>query len=221
MSVTAMTPTGAVRPASENTFRDPIRASQHIFRVVLDALANPGTIRTSIVHPRLIAESLSVNPYMASVLVTLLDHEVSVHVADGPGSVELADFLVRRTRTTLADASDATFVVAHAGSGDYVLPEVLRRGSLEYPDDGATLLIDVPTLGQESAHDLELTMTGPGIVTVERIRVDGLNPKFLESRNVATANYPMGIDLLLIDSEGRVVGLPRTTELAISAEGVS
>ena len=221
MSVASMTPSGAVRPTSESTLRDPIRASQHIFRVVLDALANPGTIRTSIVHPRLIAENLSVNPYLASVLVTLLDHEVSLHVADGPGSAELADFLVRRTRTSLADASTATFVVAHAETGNYGLPELLHRGSLEYPDDGATLLIDIPPLGQESAKDLELTMTGPGIATVERLWVSGLDSKFIESRNAATANYPMGIDLLLIDPEGRLVGMPRTTQLTISTEGVS
>jgi alpha-D-ribose 1-methylphosphonate 5-triphosphate synthase subunit PhnH len=187
--------------------------------VLLDALANPGTVRPGIVHPRLDTESVPVNPWLTSVLLTLLDHEVSLHVAPGPGAVALSDFMVRRARTTLTDAGSATFVAAQATSLEHDLPEQLRRGTLEYPDDGATLLVDVRSLDQGVTGDLELSLTGPGIRTVQRLRLSGIGSRFFHSRNRANAHYPMGIDIVLIDGIGRVVGLPRTTELTIYAEG--
>lgn len=219
MVILSPVPPGAARASGGPARRDPVRASQHIFRVVLDALANPGTAQPGIVHPRLGPDASIPNPYLASVLLTLVDHEVSLHVAPGPDSAALADLIARRTRTALADAGSAAFVAARTGSLPSDLPERLQRGSLEYPDDGATLLVDVPSLDQAAAGDLELTLTGPGIRSVQRLRLSGLDAPFFHSRNRAVAHYPMGIDLLLIDRAGRIVGLPRTTELAIYAEG--
>ena len=216
---------GAARPQTDAIQDDPIRASQYIFRVVLDALANPGSIQQAIVHPRIRTEASIASPYLASVLLTLLDHEVSLHVAPGPNGeslaalATLADLMVRRTRTTLLEAGPADFVVADAAGMENGLPEMLRRGSLEYPDDGATLVVDVPSLDGPLGGDLELTLTGPGIESVRRLQLAGLPAAFFHSRNRAVANYPMGIDLLLVDEAGRVVGLPRTTRIAIYAEG--
>lgn len=210
---------GAARPASPMSRQDPVRASQHLFRLTLDALANPGTVQQLIIHPRLLAENAVPRPYLASVLLTLLDHEVTLHVAPGPATDDLAGLMVRRTRTTLVDAGSADFAVAEAASLEPGLPETLRRGSLEYPDDGATLVIDVPSLDQTEAGTLELTLAGPGIESVRRLRLGGLAAAVFHARNRAVANYPMGIDLLLIDAAGRMVGLPRTTGISIYAEG--
>jgi alpha-D-ribose 1-methylphosphonate 5-triphosphate synthase subunit PhnH len=213
---------GAARAGTDATTRDPVRASQHVFRVTLDALGNPGSVQHLIVHPRLLAEDAIVNPYVASVLLTLLDHEVTLHVApgpDAPGLAGLADLMVRRTRTTLVDAGSADFAVATSASLEPGLPETLRRGSLEYPDDGATLVVDVPSLDQAEAGSLELTLAGPGIESVRRLRLAGLPAAFFHARNRAVAHYPTGIDVVLIDRTGRLVGLPRTTGISIYAEG--
>lgn len=210
---------GAARAQTDATTRDPVRASQHIFRVVLDALANPGSVQQVILHPRLTAEDTIANPFLASVLMTLLDHEVSLHVAPGLAAADLAGLMERRTRTTLVDAGSADFVVAEAATLEPGLPETIRRGSLEYPDDGATLVIDVPSLDQTEAGTLELTLAGPGIESVRRLRLAGVRAAVFHARNRAVANYPMGIDLILVDTAGRVVGLPRTTGISIYAEG--
>ncbi len=219
MTLRLPVPTGAARSPSDAIAHDPIRASQHIFRIALDALANPGSVRQAIIHPRLLADEAVANPYLASVLLTLLDHEVSLHVTPGPDAAELEELMVRRTRTTLVEAGSADFAVASTGSLDHGLPERLRRGSLEYPDDGATLVVDVPSLDGATTGDLELTLTGPGIESVRRLQLAGLPAAFIHSRNRAVAQYPMGIDLILIDTAGRVAGLPRTTNISIYAEG--
>jgi alpha-D-ribose 1-methylphosphonate 5-triphosphate synthase subunit PhnH len=192
-----------------------------MFRVVLDALANPGTVRHGIVHPLVAQEFPQGNRFLASVLMTLLDHEVSLHVTPGPEAAALADLVVRRTRTTLADARDATFVAAEATKVDPDLPTEMERGSLEYPDDGATLLLDVPSLDQETSGALSLELTGPGIRTAQVVRLSDVAPELIASRNRAVAHYPMGIDLLLIDRFGRIVGLPRSTSVVVHTEGGS
>lgn len=218
MSVAAMTPFGAARSATELTLRDPIRASQHVFRLTLDALANPGSVHSLIVHPRVVLSDTVAFPYLGSLLVTLLDHEVSVHFADALHFADLSGMLVKRTRVALADAATAMFAVAHRDSIDPGLPELLQRGSLAFPDDGATLIIAVTSLDQAVSGGMALRLSGPGIATEQLLIVSGLSMDVLDSRTRATSNYPKGIDLLLIDDEGRLAGLPRTTQITQSTE---
>lgn len=211
-------PPGSALPPAEETRRDPVRASQYIFRVLLDALANPGTIRPLIVHPLIAADASSVQPYIASLLVTMLDHEVSLHIAQADDADALRDLVVRRTRVAMALASDADFVVA-AADMDSSLPEQLKRGSLEFPDDGATLVVRVPSLTDPDVTGLNLALRGPGIPETRSLRVSGIGAGTIESRNHAVANYPTGIDLLLTDDAGMVAGIPRTTVITITQEG--
>jgi alpha-D-ribose 1-methylphosphonate 5-triphosphate synthase subunit PhnH len=202
-------------PPVDDTFRDPVRAAQHIFRVALDALANPGALQPGLIHPAVARDLPKGNPWLASLLLTVLDHEVAAHVAPGPDAEAIAEYLVRRVRPSIVPAGEADFVAAAAETIEPGLPEMLRRGGLEYPDDGATLVIDVPSL----QNGLALTLTGPGIKETRTLRAGGLPAAFFRSRDRAVADYPMGIDLLLVDRCGRIAGLPRTTRISIEAEG--
>jgi alpha-D-ribose 1-methylphosphonate 5-triphosphate synthase subunit PhnH len=209
---------GAARRLTDASAQDSIRVSQHLFRVLLDALANPGTVRPLVVHPLVAQTGASFNPWLASVLVTLLDHEVSLHV---DGDAALGEFLQRRTRVALADAGSASFVVASVATMPDDLPEQLRQGSLAYPDDGATLLLEVPGFAPEESAGLDLRLIGPGIEGERMLHVSGLPAAFLESRDRANAGYPMGIDVLLFDASGNVVGLPRTTGVVVAGKDVN
>jgi alpha-D-ribose 1-methylphosphonate 5-triphosphate synthase subunit PhnH len=213
-----ITPTGAALPPTDETFRDPVRANQHIFRVLLDALANPGTARPLIVHPQVAAEDLAIKPYVASALVTMLDHEVTLHIAHSDDASDLQNFIVRRTRVEFAREEEADFIVADT-SLEASLPERLKRGGLEYPDDGATLIISGIGFATPADADLVLTLSGPGIPETRTLHLTDLDPEVIASRNRAVANYPTGIDVLLIDEAGTVVGIPRTTVVTITQEG--
>jgi alpha-D-ribose 1-methylphosphonate 5-triphosphate synthase subunit PhnH len=209
---------GAAQPLPGAAAQDPVRVNQHLFRVVLDALANPGTVRPLIVHPLVARTGQLFNPWLASVLVTLLDHEVSLHVDGDP---TLGEFLHRRTRVALTDAGSASFVVASAAAMPADLPERLRVGSLAYPDDGATFLLEVDGFGPESPAGIDLRLTGPGIEHERMLHVTGLPAAFVESRARSNVGYPMGIDVLLFDGSGNVVGLPRTTDVAVAVKDVN
>lgn len=213
-----ITPTGAALPPTDETFRDPVRANQHIFRVLLDALANPGTARPLIVHPQVAADDLAIQPYVASALVTMLDHEVALHIAHSDDPSDLQNFIVRRTRVAIAPEAEADFVVADT-SVEASLPERLKRGSLEYPDDGATLIISGIAFATPAEADLVLSLSGPGIPDTRVLHLTGLGAKVIASRNRAIGNYPTGIDLLLINEAGTVVGIPRTTVVTTTQEG--
>jgi alpha-D-ribose 1-methylphosphonate 5-triphosphate synthase subunit PhnH len=82
-------------------------------------------------------------------------------------------------------------------------------GTLEEPHRGATLFIEVEALGEGG----DLRIEGPGVKGCVRICVEGLPPDWIEARAERCSEYPLGIDVYLVDGAGRLVGLPRTARL--------
>ena len=188
---------------------DPVRETQLTFRVLLDAMARPGTVR----HLPVAAEGAPVNPWMAAALLTLLDHEVGLAVDRFSGADALERYVRQRTAARVTPSEQADFVVSSRDTLDASLPLRLRQGTLEYPNDSTTLLILVPPLGTE--HGLRLDLAGPGVPTGHQAWIGGLAPAFFAARDEA-AEYPCGIDLLLIDPSGQVLALPRSTKITVS-----
>ncbi|MDQ3411622.1 MAG: phosphonate C-P lyase system protein PhnH [Chloroflexota bacterium] len=222
MSMTRLASPNA-RPDSEPTAgRDPIRASQHTFRALLTALSTPGSLHPLGVHPAVAQAGPAGNPWLASALVALLDHEVTLAVdASMPARQALVDLLHRRTRTSLASLEQADFVVADILAMDPALPGRLKRGSLEYPDDSATLLVEVESLASTSQAGAETTVRGPGVDGERAAWLPGLTDSFLAARDEANRHYPMGIDLFVIDHAGQVMGLPRTAVVSRRSGGAA
>lgn len=180
---------------------DPVHDTQRVFRVVLEALARPGHSRQVPVA----ALDAPSNPWVAAILLTLLDHETSlVTVGDDP-----TDRFVRaRTSARLAKLVEADFLLVDGAALTPSLILELRRGSLAYPDEAATLVVSVP----RSAGWVERRIAGPGIDGEQPVLLP-LEPRILDARDEANASYPRGIDVLLIDAAGGLVGLPRTTHI--------
>jgi alpha-D-ribose 1-methylphosphonate 5-triphosphate synthase subunit PhnH len=194
---------------------EPVRDTQVTFRVLLDAMARPGTVKQLPVAAR----DAPVNPWLAAVLVTLLDHEVSLAVEPFDGDEDLERFVRQRTAVASATVEGADFVVASSDRLDPRLPVRLRQGTLAYPNDSATLLVLVATLDQSptpsAAGGLVLDLAGPGVPAGHRVRIGGLDPALFEARD-DVAEYPCGIDVILVDPDGRVCALPRTTAIQVA-----
>lgn len=191
---------------------EPIRDTQATFRALLEAMARPGRIH----RLPAVARGAPANPWLAAALITLLDHEVSLAVEPFAESEALERFVRQRTSAARAAVDDADFVVASWDHLDPALPARLRRGSPAYPDESATLVLLVPTPDRSSDAGLWLALDGPGVPPDDRVPVAGLPAGFFEARNQAV-DYPRGFDLLLVDAEGRVVALPRSTRLRLTA----
>lgn len=160
------------------------------FAALMWALARPGTVHRM------------PEPGLAPVALALVDGECRVHAADPALAAIIAG-----TGARAAPAAEADHVFAAAGA--VPSPDRLCRGSALYPDDGATLVVEVQ-IGSGSA----LRLAGPGIETEARIAVEGLPAAFWSGR-AAACRYPEGIDIFLIDG-ARVIGLPRSTTVEVA-----
>lgn len=193
---------------------DPIRDTQAIFRVALDALSWPGSVWQLPAR----ATGAPANPWAAGLLISLLDHEVALAVDGFQSSHDLERFIQQRTRVAAAEPAQADFVLARSTTVDPGLLLRLKRGSLAYPDDGATLVLIVESLDQAATSPTRLVLAGPGVPEGLELKVAGLPAEVIQARNQAVAGYPCGIDLLLVDADGRLVALPRSTRITLATE---
>jgi len=202
-------------PPDLSTSRDPIRANQQTFRRALEALGMPGRLQQLTAHPQLRTADLPADvQWPATLLLMLLDHEVSLFVDDFANAEPLRDLLQRRTRVATGDAATAAVAVSDITTLTPQLITTLRRGSLHYPDDGATLVVLVDDL----TVDPTATLTGPGVDGEIAVALPGFTAELLAARETAVGQYPIGIDLFVLDRAGRLLGLPRTTTISTGTE---
>ena len=193
----------AFRPA----FADPVHDAQAVFRALLAAMAEPGTVHH--VAPDL-APPAPLSPGAAGVALALLDLETQLWFdgADGAGAAALG-FLQFHTGVRRADApARADFALVTDGLR---LPplDVFRQGTDEEPELGATLIIQVSAIAAEAGWRL----SGPGIAGERNLRIGGLRPGLAADLAANIGRFPRGVDLVF--AAGRTIcALPRTTKIS-------
>jgi len=165
---------------------------QRLFRRLLDAFAYPG---------RLFDAADSGTTARLAILATLLDAEVDL--ADPHGLITPEDRM--RLMAAAAAPEQARFVVADGARAPDFTPAL---GSLESPEFGATLVLEIQQLGAGAP----LLLTGPGIASQNRLAVQGLNPAWIAQRADWVSAYPLGVDIILCDAT-HFAALPRTTHI--------
>ncbi len=126
------------------------------------------------------------------VLATLVDHEVRVAEVGEPHWPD-ADFLMVRGGTSHGQLTDA------------------RQGTPLDPAAGATAIYELAAVG---AGPLALSLTGPGVGAAPRLlRLTGLDSDEVELFQATRAHYPCGVDIILVDRNGRCAALPRSTTI--------
>jgi alpha-D-ribose 1-methylphosphonate 5-triphosphate synthase subunit PhnH len=192
------------------TIYDPVFDAQQHYRLLLDAMARPGKIN---VLPRLVLEPPpGLSAAAALVGFALLDADVSFCAEDGNAGI--VRYLVTNTAARPAGIANADFVFA-GGQASPVLISTMKKGSLAYPDEGATLILDVEALGADGAG-LPVTLSGPGVAGSTTFFVMGLNASLLDTLQECNAEFPIGIDLILADADLRIVCIPRSNRVTIN-----
>lgn len=170
---------------------------QKIFRQLLNCFALPGTIAD-------LSNFLHESSALLGTLAVLLD--ASVRLNDN------AKLLKNRERRLLrakeAEVSEANFVIVDATRPPPVdfLPNL---GTLSSPEQGATLILQGNSLGE---GDLSLRLTGAGIPEYRLVKIAGFDPAWWLIRQEWVINFPLGVDLLLVDRT-QVMAIPRTTKV--------
>ena len=193
---------------------DPVHDTQAIFRTALDAISWPGAVRQLPVQ----AIDAPGNPWAVALLITLVDHETTLAVVPGAESDAIETFIRQRTAVASAPLDAAAFVLAEATPFVAELPTRLRRGSLEYPDDGATLVI-WSSESFDAGQSSRLRLAGPGVPAGLETRVPAMPDGFFAARAEATRAYPSGIDILFVDANGQLIALPRSTSVTVVDDG--
>lgn len=166
---------------------------QRMFRELVEAFSRPGAVRD-------LTDWLAGSAAQRAVLATLMDGETTL--ADPHARLGAADWSLLQARQGTTET--ARYVVADGRRAPDFQPAL---GTLESPESGATLLVEVASVG---SGPLALELAGPGIDGRRELRLDGLHPGWLLCRADWSAGFPLGVDILLTDAT-RIVALPRTT----------
>jgi alpha-D-ribose 1-methylphosphonate 5-triphosphate synthase subunit PhnH len=158
-----------------------------------------------------------------------LDSQVTfaTHGADGQS---LNDYLVVNTGARPATIERASYVLAGEPL-DRLPVSAIHPGTLLEPDRGATLILacsvvtddgDVASRGLDQngtrgdaavnvRETTVLSLQGRGIAGRRSLVVDGAVASVLRRLSEREDEYPLGVEVILADPDGRVVSLPRTT----------
>lgn len=196
---------------------DFVHDTQATHRLLVSSLSRPGTVVNAAATADRITPAPPCNPTLMLIAHTLLDGETGFAVVADDDAVREAttNAISRRTyaHAAIPEQAGFVFVLAATASAGTAL-ESLARGTLESPHLGATVLLEVERISVADGPSAgALLLHGPGIDGRAQVAIEP-DPVWLAARNEACAEYPFGIDLFVVDSAGRILGLPRTTRIS-------
>jgi alpha-D-ribose 1-methylphosphonate 5-triphosphate synthase subunit PhnH len=192
---------------------DQVFDAQKHYRTLLQCTARPGSIGQ--LDDVLLEVPLPLSRASAFIALTLLSSDSSFHLSGSEGPAE--DFLRRATLARPATAEQADFLFIEESKGIAEV-EHARSGSLAYPDQAATLVLQVTAISAAPLPGcMKLTLTGPGIETKTTAFVLGASEALFETLRQRNAEFPLGIDAYLtcdsLSAGPCVLGLPRSTRV--------
>lgn len=172
--------------------------AQACFRTLLEAFSTPGRIVTL---PVPLTPPPGLSPSCAAVLLTLTDAQTKVCLPEEhPGR----DWLVFHTGAPLTQMPLADFCVATQRPP----LSALRQGTDEAPEDGATLILDLPDLENGTRR---LKISGPGLKEPVTMALP-LDASFIAEWRAQTRMAPRGVDVLLC-AGAKILALPRSLHI--------
>lgn len=202
-----------------------LHRAQRAFRSVLDAFAHPGTVHEVEPAPENPARPIALDAALDLVTRLFVDQAVTFGVADSEADAAAA-YLTSETHARRVALRDADFIVVPARADAQTAYEAVAeacRGTLVSPEKGATVLVGCARLagvpaGASAAEPAEpaepavhvVALRGPGVADVNRFAVDRID--WLNARAARGDEFPRGIEIVLVDADGRVVAVPRSAQ---------
>jgi alpha-D-ribose 1-methylphosphonate 5-triphosphate synthase subunit PhnH len=191
------------------TVYDEIFDAQRHFRTVLDSMSRPGKINRF--APLALTPPEGFPRAAAYVGFALLNADVAAHAVAYGAAAEL--YLRTNTQCRIESGSEADFIF-QSGAGEVTAINDAKVGIPTYPESGATVVIAVNHIGKSSSTGgVQLTLEGPGIETREIVFVTGLRTELLAALKAKNAEFPLGVDAMLVSADECIICLPRTTRV--------
>ncbi|MDP1980336.1 phosphonate C-P lyase system protein PhnH [Undibacterium sp.] len=188
-------------PAWEDTVHD----AQTVFRSLLKALSEPGSIQRLRVN---LQAPAPLHMATAAACLALMDYETTAWLADELDNDAVRTYLRFHCGLPLVSEKSAANFAVLGRSLQQLDLEAFAQGSITYPDKSATLLMQVDDL----ANGPEYQLTGPGINNKRSIYVSGLPADFVSKWQVNHSAFPQGVDVIFCSGDA-VLGLPRTSKI--------
>jgi alpha-D-ribose 1-methylphosphonate 5-triphosphate synthase subunit PhnH len=189
---------------------DQVHDLQRAYRRVLRATASPGSVEDLRTEAAALGIPCTLFPATLLLALLLLDAEVAFAVT-GEGAAELGRLMSQLTLARLTPPPEAEFLFVSGPASEAASAfRSASVGTLADPHRGATIVLEVESLSPGGP----LVLTGPGIEREHRLCV-GRNPDWIALRAERNQEYPLGVDLCLVDRRDRLASLPRTTDVAI------
>lgn len=202
-----------------------LHRAQRAFRCVLDAFAHPGTVHTLASLPSNPARPASLDAALDEVVRLFVDQAVTFCVADSEADAAAA-YLTSETHAHRVPLRDADFVVVPARADVQAASEAVAeacRGTLISPEKGATVLMgcaclaDVPESGEVAEPAVHVVaLRGPGVERENRFAVDRAD--WVRARDERGDEFPCGIEIVLVDPDGRIVAVPRSSRATLISD---
>lgn len=186
-------------------FADPVFQSQSVFRMLMDGMARPGSIR-AIEHDA--GQPDPLGAAAGAIALTLCDHDTPVWLSAGFAKSAVGEWIGFHSGAPMTrEKAEARFAFVEAG-GTLSSFGLFSLGTQEYPDRSTTLVIEVTELGRGQVF----TLSGPGILQSKTVEIAGLPEAFLRLWADNRPLFPRGVDVIL--TAGRsFLCLPRTTKI--------
>lgn len=185
-------------------FTDQARDSAQAFRVMLDAMAQPGRILPLSAGLEAPAPLL---PSAAAICLTLCDYDTPLWVDETLRDAAVLDYLRFHTGARIEnDMTQASFLLCTPASAAEAL-SLASPGNAEYPDASATSIVQL----QSFEGDL-LALTGPGIKDARAFATCGLDAHFWALMEENHQLFPLGRDVFFTAPQ-EIAAVPRSTHI--------
>lgn len=202
---------------------DSVHHSQSVYRTLVTAFSYPGRPVDIGNQAKDIEISGILPPSLYALGLTLLDSDTSFCCLgpNGPAAQLELEQLCACPSVELEHAA-FVFVLDPRLSGNAF--ETARKGTGEDPHLGATIVL-LSQFGSSiqngSGGEHRVSARGPGIAQCITFDAGEHALLWMAARSQANEQFPLGIDLIICDSEGRLIALPRTTQLESEAQSQS
>lgn len=181
---------------------DFVHDGQKVFRELLHAMANPGTVKSITAQAEKFKEAYAP---LTALGCTLLDNEELMYVEKNPRlAAELHDLTL--CKEGALEQADYIFLSSQMNYGS--MEEIMKnakKGTYKDPQDSAAILI----LCDEIRGNINMSLEGPGIKGTKLLGVQQYVKTILEIRQSLRTEYPLGIDLVFVTPKGELMGIPR------------
>jgi alpha-D-ribose 1-methylphosphonate 5-triphosphate synthase subunit PhnH len=172
--------------------------SQGVFRVLLDALANPGALY-SIAEQ---AARFAGNGAWLAAAATLLDNEVTQYWNGAPDDGAEIGYI---TGSAPADIQSADFILLPAPVDPSALLPLVKTGTHTAPHTSGTVIA-----GSSGATGDECELSGPGVPPEgRRAALTGYERKWVQARDALEREYPLGIELIFLRADNDITAITR------------